>query len=266
MPERDTATQPLHDLLSAFGLLTRLPLPQTTRHRANAAWCWPLVGLGVGAVALGIGWLGLQAGVAPGTAAALTMGAGVMVTGALHQDGLADTADGLFGGWTPERRLDIMKDSHIGSYGTLALIIVSLALWSALGGLIAAGDWVAIGAAAALSRAPMAVTMAALPNARKAGLSSSVGRPSWGGRGHCGGAGRADLRGADTRPAANLCHGGGLRCGQPVGGGDGTAQDRGPDRRYLGGNTAIVTGGSPDRGPNVKGGPCGPPLSDTGTL
>lgn len=180
MPERDTATQPLHDLLSAFGLLTRLPLPQTTRHRANAAWCWPLVGLGVGAVALGIGWLGLQAGVAPGTAAALTMGAGVMVTGALHQDGLADTADGLFGGWTPERRLDIMKDSHIGSYGTLALIIVSLALWSALGGLVAAEDWVAIAAAAALSRAPMAVTMAALPNARKAGLSSSVGRPSRG--------------------------------------------------------------------------------------
>lgn len=178
MPERDTALQGLHDLLSAFGLLTRLPLPQTTRHRPEAAWCWPIVGLAVGVISLIPAYLTLQLGVSPGASAALMLATGLMVTGAMHEDGLADTADGLFGGWTPERRLEIMKDSHIGSYGTLALIVVSLLLWSSLSALLAAGQWTTVVAAAVLSRAPMAAIMALLPNARKSGLSATVGQPA----------------------------------------------------------------------------------------
>lgn len=176
-PERDTATRLLGDVATAFGLLSRLPAPGHDHHRPAAAWAWPLVGSVVGALAAGTGWAALMAGLPAGVAAALALAVGTMATGALHEDGLADSADGLFGGWTRERRLEIMKDSHIGSYGTLALLLVTLTKWSALMTLLPAGGFGAVIAAAALSRAPMAMIMARMPNARAAGLSQSVGRP-----------------------------------------------------------------------------------------
>ena len=178
MTDRDTVKRLKDDILSAFALLTRLPLPQPATFRGGAsAWAWPVVGAAVGVAMAGAAgvalWLGLPAGVAAGVALA----AGAMATGALHEDGLADTADGLFGGWTKERRLEIMKDSRIGSYGVLALLVVTLARWSALVALIGGGEWAAIVAAAAIGRAPMPVLMALLPNARGAGLSASTGAP-----------------------------------------------------------------------------------------
>ena len=175
--ERDRPVWILADLASAFGLLSRLPFPHTTHHRPHACWAWPLVGLIVGALAAGMGWVAVAVGLPVGVASALVLATGAMATGALHEDGLADTADGLFGGWTRDRRLEIMKDSHIGSYGTLALLLVSLAAWSALGILLNAGAYGAIVAAAVLSRAPMAMMMAVMPQARSGGLSHSVGRP-----------------------------------------------------------------------------------------
>lgn len=175
--KRDRAVWILADLASAFGLLSRLPFPQTRHHRPHACWAWPLVGALIGGLAAAAGWAGLASGLPVGLAAALVLAVGAMATGALHEDGLADTADGLFGGWTVERRLEIMKDSHIGSYGTLALLLVTLAAWSALGPLLAKGAYGAIVAAAALSRAPMALIMALVPHARASGLSQSVGRP-----------------------------------------------------------------------------------------
>lgn len=175
--ERDSAGQLLADIASAFGLLSRLPFPQTDQHRPASAWVWPLVGSVVGTLAAGCGWVALTLGLPGGVAAAVVLAVGALATGALHEDGLADTADGLFGGWTRERRLEIMKDSHIGSYGTLALLLVTLAKWSALVALLGFGQIGAIIAAAALSRAPMAVIMAVMPNARNTGLSQTVGRP-----------------------------------------------------------------------------------------
>lgn len=176
-PERDTATRLWSDIASAFGLLSRLPFFQTERHRPHAAWAWPLVGSVVGSLAAGFGWAALAAGLPAGMAAALMLSVAAMATGALHEDGLADTADGLFGGWTRERRLEIMKDSHIGSYGTLALLLVTLGKWSALTGLLSVHAFGAMIAAAVLSRAPMAMIMALMPNARSSGLSQSVGQP-----------------------------------------------------------------------------------------
>lgn len=172
---RDLADQ----LWSALALLTRLPLPDHRPHGAAAAWAWPLVGLilGLGASALGsvLLWLGLP----PGPTAAATLAVLALATGAIHEDGLADTADGLLGGRTAERRLEIMKDSRIGSFGALALMLVTLAAWSALSALMAQGSHAtALIAACALSRAPMAAVMAALPPARPAGLSAATGRPS----------------------------------------------------------------------------------------
>ncbi|MFN4129722.1 MAG: adenosylcobinamide-GDP ribazoletransferase [Paracoccaceae bacterium] len=175
--ERDRLVWIMADLASAFGLLSRLPFPQTRHHRPHAAWAWPLVGLVVGGLATGMGWAAMAVGLPVGLAAALVLAVGAMTTGALHEDGLADTADGLFGGWTRERRLEIMKDSHIGSYGTLALLLASLATWSAIAALLDGGAYAAIMAAGALSRAPMALIMALMPQARAGGLSHSVGRP-----------------------------------------------------------------------------------------
>ncbi len=176
--EEDRPMWILADLASAFGLLSRLPFPQTRHHRAHACWAWPLVGLVVGGIAAGVAWGALALGLPVGLAAAAVLAVGAMSTGALHEDGLADTADGLFGGWTRARRLEIMKDSHIGSYGTLALLLVTLAAWSALTALLAVEAYAAIVAAAVISRAPMAVIMATLPHARADGLARSVGRPS----------------------------------------------------------------------------------------
>jgi adenosylcobinamide-GDP ribazoletransferase len=180
---RDIAQRRVHDLLSAFALLTRLPLPDHRGTGAASAWAWPLVGSLLGALGAALAAGALWLGVTPGVTAVLVLALGAMLTGALHEDGLSDTADGLFGGWTRERRLEIMKDARVGSYGVLALVLVTLARWSALTAILvlggpANGHWAALIAAGALSRVPMALIMALLPNARGAGLSHATGRPS----------------------------------------------------------------------------------------
>jgi adenosylcobinamide-GDP ribazoletransferase len=166
----------LDDIRSAMGLLTRLPLPaMATPRGAQAAWAWPVVGIVVGGLAAIEAWALLAMGAPIGIVAGIVLVTQVVATGALHEDGLADTVDGFFGGWTRERRLEIMKDSHIGSYGTLALILSVGLRWTALTAVCMAP--LGIIAVAALSRAPMAVVMATLPNARGTGLAQSVGRP-----------------------------------------------------------------------------------------
>ena len=175
---RDITPRLLPDLLSAFALLTRLPLPDHRGTGAASAWAWTVVGAGMGAILAATASLALWLGLTPGVVAAVTLALGAMMTGGLHEDGLSDTADGLFGGWTRERRLEIMKDSRVGSYGVLALVLVTLARWSALASLLAAGQVLALIAVGALSRAPMAMIMAALPNARGSGLAHATGRPS----------------------------------------------------------------------------------------
>jgi len=181
-PIRDIAFRLSSDLLSAFALLSRLPLPNHRGTGAGSAWAWPLVGAVVGAFGAALASVALWLGVTPGVTAALVLSLGAMLTGGLHEDGLSDTADGLYGGWTKARRLEIMKDSRVGSYGVLALVLVTLARWSALTALLVYGGpthahWAALVATGALSRAPMALIMALLPNARGEGLSHATGQP-----------------------------------------------------------------------------------------
>ena len=177
--EGDALARLRDDLLSALALLTRLPVPDHRSAGAEAAWAWPLAGALVGLLAAIPASALLAFGVPPGPVAAAVLALLALLTGALHEDGLSDTADGLLGGRSRERRLEIMKDSRIGSFGALALVLVMLASWSALEALIAEGRlWGPLIAAAALSRAPMAVVMAALPPARPGGLSAGTGRPS----------------------------------------------------------------------------------------
>jgi len=178
MARRDILHRVPGDLRLALGLLTRLPLPGTPdmTRGAAAAWAWPLAGLvPAGLAALAI-WL--ASGLGAGVAAALGLAVSVMVTGALHEDGLADTADGLWGGWTAERRLEIMKDSRIGTYGVIALVLALLARWSLIAGLVGTGAALPVLLAAGmLSRVLMVALMAWMAPARPGGLSRTVGRP-----------------------------------------------------------------------------------------
>ncbi|WP_395945466.1 adenosylcobinamide-GDP ribazoletransferase [Brevundimonas sp.] len=121
--------------LTAVQFLTRVPVPPLKAFQpdwtARSARFFPLVGAVVGLIsaAVFVGASQIWTGWLP---ALLAVAVGVLVTGAFHEDGLADTADGLGGGQTPSRRLEIMKDSRIGTYGALALILTVAAKVGAL--------------------------------------------------------------------------------------------------------------------------------------
>ena len=172
----------IRDIALALVLLTRLPLPALPKpwfqHQAQAAWAFPLAGLAVTLPACTVALFAQSLGLPDSIAAGLLVTVQIVLTGAMHEDGLADTADGFWGGFTPERRLEIMKDSQIGTYGVLALIVSIGLRWLALTAVLATiGVWAPLGLAL-LSRAVMPVLMFSLPNARNSGLSQSVGRPS----------------------------------------------------------------------------------------
>ena len=168
------------DVAAACLLLTRLPLPnlpaEAFARQAQAAWAFPLAGLVVAVIAGVTGETLLQMGLGAVPAAGLTVALLALLTGAMHEDGLADTADGLWGGRDRERRLEIMKDSTVGTYGVLALVFSVGLRWSALSILLPQGTGALI-AAAMLSRAVLPALMAGLPPARDDGLSRGVGRP-----------------------------------------------------------------------------------------
>ncbi|WGI23048.1 adenosylcobinamide-GDP ribazoletransferase [Amylibacter sp. IMCC11727] len=170
--------QPI-DIPAAFTLLTRLPLPvdhaKTGERAARAAWAYPFVGAVLGLIA-GVIALSLAAfGVQTGIAAAVALGTLMLLTGALHEDGLSDCADGLGGGTTLKKRLEIMKDSRIGAFGAAALGVTLLARWSGYDAVITV-DWlwafVAVGTA---SRLPMVLVMYGMPLSRPDGLAATVG-------------------------------------------------------------------------------------------
>jgi adenosylcobinamide-GDP ribazoletransferase len=127
-------------------------------------------------------WVAAVLGLPPLAAAIFALAAMTAVTGALHEDGLADIADGFWGGGDRARRLEIMRDSRIGSYGTLALVFATAAKIVLLAEAIAAGGAIA-GGAVLLATAVAARTAAlwpwmALPPARADGVAHGAGRPT----------------------------------------------------------------------------------------
>ena len=176
----DFAARRIGEFGLAAGLLTRLPVGwlRPSGVAGHAVWAYPLVGLVVGAAGAVVLWLGQAADLPPLASAAWALGAMVLATGALHEDGLADTADGLGGGATRARKLEIMRDSRIGGFGATALIL-SFAIRAAT---LAALTPAALVAGAVIARAAMAGVLL-LPPARADGLAASVGRVSRGGFG-----------------------------------------------------------------------------------
>ncbi|MEW5685219.1 MAG: adenosylcobinamide-GDP ribazoletransferase [Pseudomonadota bacterium] len=154
--------------VAALQFLTRLPSPALKAFEAEwitrGARYFPVVGQVVGALAALV-FLGASVLWPPAVAAILTMAAGLLVTGALHEDGLADSADGLFGAATPARRIEIMKDSRIGVFGVLALIVVLGLKASALAALTPAMAAWALVAAHGWGRAATVAAMRLTPYA-----------------------------------------------------------------------------------------------------
>jgi adenosylcobinamide-GDP ribazoletransferase len=171
----------LRHIWLAAVLLTRIPLPHLPASAfakgAQAVWAYPLIGAllgGTAAIAAALmAAVGVPAAVAAGAVLALT----IILTGAMHEDGLADTADGFWGGHDPVGRLAIMRDSHVGTFGVLALILCTGLRWVTTAALLVQDPLFLI-AVAALSRACMPFVMQRLPHARSDGLSHSVGRPT----------------------------------------------------------------------------------------
>jgi adenosylcobinamide-GDP ribazoletransferase len=149
---------------------------------SRAAWAFPLVGLIVGAIGgaalYGSAYLNLH----PLACAFVGLAVMALITGGLHEDGLADVADGFGGGGDKSRILEIMRDSRIGSFGVLALIFSTGIKASALSGVPGPGlAWVTLIAAAVFSRAVLPIIMATMKTARTDGLSRGVGRPTMAG-------------------------------------------------------------------------------------
>jgi adenosylcobinamide-GDP ribazoletransferase len=178
---RDGPQRLLQAFLNALGFLTRLPLPKFQQlSLAEASVAFPLAGLLIGGVSGAA--LAFFSGMAmtPLIAAGLALAVTALLTGALHEDGLADVADGFGGGSTRERKLEIMRDSRTGTYGVVALVLVLLIKASALASLAALPAWQAMAVLAgtgAASRGAMVWLLHAMPPARSDGLGASAARP-----------------------------------------------------------------------------------------
>ena len=172
----------LHNLTIATIFLTRLPIRSSSPWKeddlAGSVIMFPLVGVLVGGLGASAYAASITLGLPPFLAASIAIATLIITTGALHEDGLADIADGFGGGRTKETKLRIMHDSRLGSYGTLALV---LGLTFRIGALSALADpWIvgmALITTGALSRSAMPAAMSLMKQARSDGLSASVGRP-----------------------------------------------------------------------------------------
>jgi adenosylcobinamide-GDP ribazoletransferase len=177
--------RPFAAFLVSLRFLTRLPVPfvrtvDPPRLKDSMAM-FPVVGLFVGAITAGALILANMAGLPDLFSALLALGLTAMVTGAFHEDGLADVADGFGGGVTREERLEIMKDSRIGAYGALALIFAILGRASLLTALLDVPPEAIVAltaGAAAFSRALMVDLLSTTRPARANGLSVLAGQPS----------------------------------------------------------------------------------------
>jgi adenosylcobinamide-GDP ribazoletransferase len=171
------------DLKVAVLFSTRLPLVHAMQVEggdvARASWALPVAGAVVGGLGAAVYWFIYTLGFEPLICATLAIVATLGVTGGLHEDGLADTADGFGGGPTAERKLEIMRDSLIGTYGACALVLSILLRVASLAALAEPAVVApALIAAHVAARATLPIFMRLTPSARVDGLSAGAGRPT----------------------------------------------------------------------------------------
>lgn len=175
-PDKDSFQE---GFIAALTFLTRLPLiPPPPRPGLNTlALAWYGVAGGIIGLCGGLAFaVARMLGLPEELAAAVALTGLVALTGGLHEDGLADTADGFGARGEPEDRLEVLRDSRIGTYGVLALVLVLLVRWQAMATL--EGVWAVMAAlitAGALSRAAMVLVAAAMHPARPDGLGAALG-------------------------------------------------------------------------------------------
>ncbi|MDE1149385.1 MAG: adenosylcobinamide-GDP ribazoletransferase [Azospirillaceae bacterium] len=171
------------EFIAAVIFLTRLPLrwrgewPPDLNSRA-LTW-FPIVGTLIGAIGGGVYWALSSLGVPPLLSGLLTVGALMALTGALHEDGLADVADGFGGGRDRETKLSIMKDSRVGTYGAVALVLSVAARTLALAAISSPHHVAAaLMGAHAYARCFLPGLKLLMPEARLMGHSAGVGKPN----------------------------------------------------------------------------------------
>jgi adenosylcobinamide-GDP ribazoletransferase len=174
---------PLDPVVTAI-FMTRVPIPWRGRigtpRLARAQWSLPVVGALIGGFAGLILWGGASIGLPALAAAFIAVGATALLTGALHEDGLADCADAFGGGQNKDQKLEILRDSRIGTYGGVALVC-ALGLRTTLFAALAASGWWAVAclaAAAAVSRGLIPAAMRISRPVRRDGLGTMAGIPS----------------------------------------------------------------------------------------
>jgi adenosylcobinamide-GDP ribazoletransferase len=162
--------------LIAMQFLTIIPIPFDTRCRkedlGRATACFPLVGLTIGGLLVGLNWL-IEPWLSRPLTAALLITALAAVTGALHLDGLADVCDGLAARGTRERFLAVMKDSNVGAVGAVALVLGLLLKWQALLAVPSATTWQALLIFPTLGRFAQVLAIAGAQHARQDGLGAA---------------------------------------------------------------------------------------------
>ena len=161
-------------LRRAWAFLTRLPggaHPGDERELGRSVPWFPVVGAVVGALSGTVYWA-LHGALGASLAAVLAVAVGAIATGGFHEDGLADTADAL-GGSSRERRLEIMKDSRVGVFGVLALVLSTLVRVFAVSSLAPVDGLIALVVAHMLGRTMAVATMGVAPAVAGAGLGHS---------------------------------------------------------------------------------------------
>ncbi|MGD0623037.1 MAG: adenosylcobinamide-GDP ribazoletransferase [Thermacetogeniaceae bacterium] len=165
----------VRSFLCALAFLTRIPVPggwsrfDENDFRRSGYW-FPLIGLLLGVI-IGLLWYLLRGFLAAPVLAALLLGLSVFLTGGLHLDGLMDTVDGVYGGRSREERLAFMKDSHVGAFGVIAVVLILILKYS-LYAQINFNLLPYLLAAPVLGRQAMVWAQVVFPYARKQGLGS----------------------------------------------------------------------------------------------
>jgi adenosylcobinamide-GDP ribazoletransferase len=170
------------ELKTGLAFLTRLPVataaPAVGGDIARASWTFPIIGAGIGVAGALVYWIAHGLDLPAFVSAVLAVASTLLLTGGLHEDGLADTADGFGGGTSPERKLEIMRDGAIGTYGATALFVSLLLRVGAIASLADPGlVALALIASHAGARATMPLFMGRVPRARPDGLSAEAGPP-----------------------------------------------------------------------------------------